>query len=132
MLYLVKSGCQWSMLPSDFPKWNVVYFYFQIWSKKEANEDSILEKALKELVVELRTKEGNKAKTSMLILDAQSVKNTDTAKKGYDGGKKVSGTKRDIALDSQGLSHAIAITKANETDRKGAISMINPHSAPNS
>lgn len=55
-------------------------------------------------------------------MDAQSVKNTDTAgEKGYDGGKKVSGIKRHIAVDSQGLPHAIAITTADVTDRDGAI-----------
>jgi hypothetical protein len=57
-----------------------------------------------------------------LIVDAQSVKNTDTAgSKGYDAGKKVSGIKRHIAVDTQGLPHAIAVTTAEVTDRKGAL-----------
>ena len=57
-------------------------------------------------------------------MDAQSVKNTDTAEeKGYDGGKKVSGIKRHIGVDTQGLPHAIGITTANITDRKGALSI---------
>jgi transposase len=57
-----------------------------------------------------------------LIVDAQSVKNTDTAThKGYDAGKKVSGIKRHIAVDTQGLPHAVAITTAEVTDRKGAL-----------
>jgi IS5 family transposase len=60
--------------------------------------------------------------TSFLIVDAQSVKNTDSAEqKGYDAGKKVSGIKRHIAVDTQGLPHAIAITTANVTDRAGAL-----------
>ena len=55
-------------------------------------------------------------------MDAQSVKNTDTAAlKGYDAGKKVSGIKRHIAVDTQGLPHAVAITSAEVTDRKGAL-----------
>lgn len=55
-------------------------------------------------------------------MDAQSVKNTDTAEeKGYDAGKKVSGIKRHIAVDTQGLPHAIAVTTANVTDRDGAL-----------
>ena len=55
------------------------------------------------------------------IVDAQSVKNTDTAEnKGYDAGKKVSGIKRHIAVDTQGFPHAIHITTANVTDRAGA------------
>jgi len=57
-------------------------------------------------------------------VDAQSVKNTDTAEeKGYDAGKKVSGIKRHIAVDTNGLPHAIVITTANVTDREGAIIM---------
>jgi len=64
-------------------------------------------------------------KTSFCIIDAQSVKNTDTAEnKGYDGGKKISGIKRHIAVDTEGLPHAIHITTANVTDRDGAITMI--------
>jgi len=55
-------------------------------------------------------------------VDAQSVKNTDTAgQKGYDAGKKVSGIKRHIAVDTQGLPHAVAVTTADVTDRQGAM-----------
>ena len=56
---------------------------------------------------------------------SQSVKNTDTAKeKGYDAGKKISGIKRHIAVDSQGLPHAISVTTADVTDRNGAIELL--------
>ena len=55
-------------------------------------------------------------------MDAQSVKNSDTAgSKGYDAGKKVAGIKRHIAVDTQGLPHAVAVTTAEVTDRKGAL-----------
>ena len=55
-------------------------------------------------------------------MDAQSVKNTDTAAlKGYDAGKKVSGIKRHIAVDTQGLPHAVAVTTGDVTDGKGAL-----------
>lgn len=54
-------------------------------------------------------------------MDAQSVKNTDSVRhKGYDAGKKVSGIKRHIAVDMQGLPHAVAVTTAEVTDRQGA------------
>ena len=53
------------------------------------------------------------------------MKNTDTAEeKGYDAGKKVSGIKRHIAVDTQGLPHAIHVTTANVTDREGAVTML--------
>lgn len=75
--------------------------------------------------MEARINDGRNTKTSFCIIDAQSVKNTDTAEnKGYDAGKKVSGIKRHIAVDTQGLPHAIEITTANITDRDGAITMV--------
>lgn len=75
-----------------------------------------------------RIKDGRKEKTGFCIIDAQSVKNTDTAQeKGYDAGKKVSGIKRHIAVDTQGLPHAIAVTTANVTDRAGALAMFDRH-----
>jgi len=76
------------------------------------------------MVSDVRNNLGRLSTTTFLIVDAQSVKNTDTAKhKGYDGGKKVSGIKRHIAVDTQGFPHAIAITTANISDRDGAILM---------
>lgn len=61
-------------------------------------------------------------------MDAQSVKNTDTARhKGYDAGKKVSGIKRHIAVDTQGLPHAIMVTTAEVNDRNGALLMFLIH-----
>ena len=69
-----------------------------------------------------RERLGRSACPTLLIVDAQSVKNTDTATlKGYDAGKKVSGIKRHIAVDTQGLPHAVAVSTANVTDRKGAL-----------
>ena len=66
-----------------------------------------------------------KDKTSFGIIDAQSVQNADTAEeKGYDAGKKVSGIKRHIVVDTMGLPHAVLVTTANVTDRNGAIEMI--------
>ena len=72
-----------------------------------------------------RQRNGRDNTTRFCIVDAQSVKNTDTArKKGYDAGKKVSGIKRHIAVDTQGLPHAIWVTTAEVTDRAGALAML--------
>jgi hypothetical protein len=71
---------------------------------------------------------GRQALTSLCIVDAQSIKNTDTAQnKGYDAGKKVSGIKRHIAVDTQGLPHAVYVTTAEVTDRAGALAMFGRH-----
>ena len=74
------------------------------------------------MVGEVRISNGRIEFTSFVIVDAQSVKNTGSAKdRGYDAGKKVSGIKRHIAVDTQGLPHAIGVTTANVTDRAGAL-----------
>jgi len=49
ILYILKSGCQWRMIPSDFPKWQSVYAYFKIWSSSKEGEESILENVLKKI-----------------------------------------------------------------------------------
>jgi len=72
-----------------------------------------------------RKQDQRNEKTSFGIVDAKSIKNTDTAEeKGYDAGKKVSGIKLHIVVDILGLPHAIHVTCANVTDRQGAINMI--------
>ncbi len=133
VLYLLKSGCQWRMLPVDFPDWRTCYKYFRQWSERPGpDEDSILEQVLKTIgwrgPASWKRGNGRKERTSFCIVDSQSVKNTDSAgNKGYDAGKKVSGIKRHIAVDTQGLPHAIHLTTANVTDRAGALAMFDRH-----
>ena len=80
------------------------------------------------MVAQTRISEGREGKTTFIIIDAQSVKNSDTAEqKGYDAGKKVSGIKRHIAVDSQGLPHGVLVTTADITDRTGALEMFKIH-----
>ncbi|MBG9496336.1 transposase, partial [Bacillus thuringiensis] len=75
-------------------------------------------KCIKKLVETYREQDGREKQTSFCIVDAQIVKNTWIAgEKGYDAGKKVSGIKRHIAVDTNGLIHAIEVTTANITDR---------------
>lgn len=74
------------------------------------------------MVAAIRRGLGRDAQTTFLIVDAQSVKNTDTAEnKGYDAGKKISGIKRHIGVDTNGLPHALHVTTAEVTDRNGAL-----------
>lgn len=50
ILYVLKSGCQWRMMPKDYPKWNTCYYYFRCWSKKkDPNSDSAFEEVLKKI-----------------------------------------------------------------------------------
>ncbi|GKT26825.1 hypothetical protein AVHM3334_22125 [Acidovorax sp. SUPP3334] len=114
MLYLLRSGCQWRALPSDLPNWRTVHSYFAKWRLPD-------EQALKNQVGAARGRLGRNASSAFLIIDAQSVKNTELAAlKGYDAGNKVSGIERHIAVDTQGLPHAVAVTTAEVTDRQGS------------
>ena len=77
----------------------------------------------------IRNDDLRRDKTTLGIVDAQSVQNAAcTEEKGYDGGKKVSGIKRHIIVDTLGLPHALLVTTANVGDRAGAILMLDIHS----
>ena len=120
-LYLVKTGCQWRMLPKDFPNWKIVYYYFSTFKKK-----GIIEQIHDSLVTMIRKTNGKKKQPTAAIIDAQSVKSTLIAgeSNGYDAGKKIKGIKRHLMVDTQGLVLAVLIQSASMQDRDGALSVI--------
>jgi len=80
------------------------------------------------LTILLREDEYRHAKPTLGLIDAQSVKNASSAgEKGYDAGKKISGIKRHIVVDTMGLLHGFLVTKADTSDRTGAIEMVSLH-----
>jgi putative transposase len=121
IFYLVKSGCQWRLLPSDFPKWQIVYYYFSVWKKNE-----IWEQIHEFLVETIRKMAGKNEEPTVGIIDAQSVKSTlvSSEDKGFDAGKKIKGIKRHIIVDTLGLILAVVIQSASVQDRDGAVSVI--------
>ncbi len=122
VLYVLKSGCRWRMVPSDFPAGSTIYWYFRIWSESTEGRPSTLGQALKKMVGGERSSHGRNISTSFVIVDARSVKNTDTAEeKGCDAGKKVSGIKCRIAVDTNGLPHGITVTTANAPTGTGPL-----------
>lgn len=87
------------MLSVDFSRWEIVYYYFSVWSKADDAGDSVLDRALKKWCTDFETTTSARIKRH-----AQSVQSADTAEeKGYDAGEKTSGIKRRIAVDTQGL-----------------------------
>jgi len=122
ILYLVKTGCQWRMLPKDFAKWQLVYYYFKRWQY-----EGIIEKIQHFLVKKIRQKQGRQEQPSIGIIDSQSIKSTLVSSRkhtGFDGGKRIKGIKRHIVVDSSGMLLSVTIHPASMADRKGAVSVL--------
>lgn len=117
ILYLIKSGCQWRMLPSDFPKWQLVYYYFALWKRS-----GIFDVIMEALVEKTRRENGRAERPSVGIIDAQSVKSSlvSSQQRGFDAGKRIMGIKRHIVTDTLGLVLMVVIHSASVQDRDGA------------
>ena len=115
VIYLVKTGCQWRMLPDEYGEWELVYYYYRKWMAY-----AVLESLLYKLVGIVRNRKGRTKEPSVAVVDTQSVKTAAgvSEETGYDGGKKVKGRKRSIATDTQGNILAIGVTTAGTHDTK--------------
>ena len=117
ILYLVKTGCQWRLLPCCFPKWQLVYYYYSKWSNLE-----IFDLLLSRLREKVRFNRGQKAEASLGIMDSQSVRwGNNRSLNGYDGAKKVKGIKRHVVVDKNGFLLAVMVSVANIHDSKASI-----------
>ncbi len=122
LCYLSRTGCQWRMLPHDYPDWHFVYQWFRQWCG-----DETLVKINAALRKQIRIEDGRSADPSLGIIDAQSVKSTAVAGvRGFDGGKKVTGVKRHIVVDSLGLILVAVVHSAGIHDNQGAFLALCP------
>lgn len=117
ILYINRTGAQWRALPHEFPKWKTVYTVFWRWRKGGVWER--VHDALRERV---RESVGKERTPTVAIIDSQSAKTTEVGgeERGYDAGKKVSGRKRHLAVDTLGLILAVVVHAACWQDQLGA------------
>ena len=118
IFYLLKSGCQWRLLPKEYPPFQSCYYYFRKWKRLGIWE--LINKAIVELY---RIKQNRAASPSIGIIDSQSVKCSEwgVVEKGFDGKKRIQGRKRHIIIDSLGCLLTVVCHKANQHDSKGGL-----------
>src|SRR5260221_1441622 len=85
ILYVLRSGCPWRLLPHEFPAWGTVYSYFRQWQR-----EGVWDQILRTLRMQVRKKQGREAEPSAGIIDSQSIKTSAVLgpEKGFDMGKK--------------------------------------------
>jgi putative transposase len=122
MLYFVRAGAAWRLLPRDFGPWQTVFHYFRVWTKLGLWED--IHNILRDSV---REQAGKRRQPTAAILDSQTVRSSDQAgERGYDAAKKTKGIKRHILVDTLGLLLGVCVTPADVPERQGAMSFLSP------
>jgi putative transposase len=116
ILYIVVGGCQWRMMPTQYPRWKSIYHYFRMW-----RDDGTWQRIHDRVRADLRRKVGRDKQATAACLDSQSVKSTQVpGVRGYDTNKRVMGRKRHVVTDTMGLLLAVVVTPASTSDPQGA------------
>jgi len=122
ILYLLKTGCQWRMLPGEFAPWQTVYYYLRSW-----REDGRLQAVLSAVRRTVRRQAGRQGEPSLLLVDCQSVSTSRAGGiAGFDAYKRVYGRKRHIAVDTQGLLWSVVVHAANDHETQWLLHVLRP------
>jgi putative transposase len=116
ILYVTVTGCQWRQLPHDFPHWKTVYNTFWKWRR-----DGVIQRVHDALRAKVRKAAGKKPTPTAAIVDSRSIRTGEGgAERGYDAGKKVTGRKTHLAVDTLGLVLMVVVHSASLQDQDGA------------
>ena len=120
IFYLLRTGCQWRLLPREFPAWGTVYHYFRTWK----NTGVWTCRPPRDLRAGTNASRSLEC-PSVVIMDGQSVKTTERGGvRGFDGHKRVKGRKRHILVDTLGLPIASRVEPANTSDRRAGARLL--------
>lgn len=120
ILYVLRGGIPWRLLPHDFGPWTTVWTYYRNWRR-----DGTWKRVNDHLRSKVRKARGREESPSAAIIDTQSVKTTQQGgPRGYDAGKLVSGRKRHLVVDTEGLVLTAVVHSAGIQDRDGARSVM--------
>ncbi|MGH6915377.1 MAG: IS5 family transposase [Geminicoccales bacterium] len=115
ILYLLRTGCPWSMLPRELPPKSTVYGYFRRFS-----QEGVWHQIWMVLTMAARQQADREASPTAGIVDSQSVKTTEAGgPRGFDAGKKINRRKRHLLTDTLGLPLGLVVHPANLQDRDG-------------
>jgi putative transposase len=123
ILYMLRGGCPWRLLPHDLPAWGTVYYYFRTWRLS-----GVWDEALASLRKQMREKQGRDEEPSAAVIDSQSIKTSAVRgpEKGVDMGKKIWGRKRHALVDVEGNLMEVKVTAASDSDLAGGKKLLEP------
>jgi putative transposase len=125
IFYVLRTGCQWRLLPREFPPCGTVYHYFQAWQNS-----GVWVHLHRVLYEQARRHAGRAACPSVVIMDGQSVKTTERGgARGFDAHKRVKGRKRHILVDTLGLMVDNRVEPADTSDRRAGALLLGGLSA---